>query len=54
MIKKLKDITIKDMVECCNKQQNESCINCPLFARVCGKLPYYINMNEDLEKEIEL
>lgn len=54
MNKKIKDVTIGDMIDCCNRQQNQSCLNCPLFSRLCGKLPYYINVYEDLDTPIDL
>ena len=53
MKKKLKEITINDMVETCLKMSNQSCLNCPLYI-ICAKTPYELNVTYDLEKEIDL
>ena len=50
---KIKDLTIKQMVETCHAHQNESCLNCPLYT-ICAITPYELNVKYDLEKEIEL
>ena len=53
MKKKIKDLTIEDMINVCVSHSNETCLNCQLF-EMCSKSPYEIKVNEDLEKEIEL
>lgn len=50
MKKRIKDLTIEEQISIC-KQQHE-CVCCPLI-NVCGKLPYYIENEKDLEKDIE-
>lgn len=47
---KIKKLTIEEQINIC-KQQHE-CVSCPLI-NVCGKLPYYIENEKDLEKDIE-
>ena len=50
MKKRIKDLTIEEQINIC-KQQHE-CVCCPLI-NVCGKLPYYIENEKDLEKDIK-
>ena len=53
MKKKIKDITIGDMIEVCNNNKNKPCFDCPLI-RLCAEIPYNIKCNEDLDKELDL
>jgi len=50
MKKPIKQLTIEETINIC-KSQHE-CVCCPLV-NVCGKLPYYMEREKDLEKEIE-
>lgn len=53
MKKKIKDITIEDMINVCNSHAYESCLNCPLF-EICSRSPYEIKVKENIYKEINL
>lgn len=53
MRKKIKDITIQDMINICNSHKHESCLNCQLF-RTCSYTPQELIIREDIEKEIDL
>lgn len=60
MKKKIKDLTIQDMIKIClhNKNKCISCYDCVLF-NICSETPYYINFkndndNVDLNVEIDL
>ena len=50
MQKKIKNLTIEETINICKRQHE--CVCCPLV-NVCGKLPYYMEREKDLEKEIE-
>ena len=51
MKKKIKDITIEDMIKICASK--EGCLDCPLY-NICTYIPYYYKSKEDIEKEIDL
>ena len=53
MKKKIKDITIGDMIEVCTANKNKPCYDCPLVS-LCAEIPYNIKCREDVEKEIDL
>lgn len=50
MKKKIKELTIEEMINICKKQYD--CYSCPL-QRVCAELPIQYK-KEDLEKEIDV
>ena len=50
MKKKIKELTIKDTIKVCNKQ--DDCYSCPLV-NICAKFPFDIK-NKELKKEIKL
>lgn len=52
-MKKIKDITIGDMIEVCTENKNKPCYDCPLV-NLCAEIPYNIKCKEDLDKEIKL
>ena len=54
MKKKIKDLTIGEMTEECRKHQISGCYDCPLYAKICGRLIYHIIVTECLEKEVDL
>lgn len=53
MKKKIKDLTIQDMINICESHKNESCTKCQLF-RICAYTPYEISTKEGLDKEVDL
>lgn len=50
MKKKIKELTIEEIIHICKRQYD--CYSCPL-QHICAVLPIQYK-NEDLEKEIEL
>lgn len=54
MKKKLKDITIQDMIDVCTRYRNLPCYDCPLYRGICSEVPYIIKCDQDLDKEIDL
>ena len=53
MKKKIKDLTIEDMINICNSHRYQSCLTCKLFD-ICMETPQYLVIKEDINKEIDL